>query len=146
MANRFNVWVPGPDDPRQAAAALHVAELLGKDYEAQVTGAALPVVLDFYAAGSKACETLAPRLAAVAEKYAGKVRFLKIQRSANAELAARFGVTAEPTVLFLKGGKEQGERLSGEKIPRAAIKARVDALLGLAPSAPQAAPPAAPSA
>jgi thioredoxin len=138
MANRFNVWVPGADDPRQAAAALHVAELLAKDYEAQVTGAALPVVLDFYGTDSKACEALAPRLAAVAEKYAGKVRFLKIRRAANAELAARVGVTAEPTLLFLRGGKEQGERLSGEEIQRAAIKARVDAMLAPAAAAPPA--------
>jgi len=139
MANRFNVWVPGTDDlARKEAAALHVPELLGKDYEAQVTGATLPVVLDFYGPDSKACEALAPRLAAVAEKYAGKVRFLRIQRAANAELATRVGVTAEPTLLFLRGGRELGERLSGDEIQRTAIKARVEALLAPAAAAPQA--------
>lgn len=139
MANRFNVWVPGTDDlARKEAAALHVAELLGKDYEAQVTGATLPVVLDFYGTDSKACEALAPRLAAVAEKYAGKVRFLRIQRATNAELATRVGVTVEPTLLFLRGGQELGERLSGDEIQRTAIKARVEALLAASPAAPPA--------
>jgi thioredoxin-like negative regulator of GroEL len=139
MANRFNVWVPGTDDlARKEAAALLVPELAGKDYEAQVTGATLPVVLDFYGPDSKACEALAPRLAAVAEKYAGKVRFLRIQRAANAELASRVGVTAEPTLLFLRGGKELGERLSGDEIQRTAIKARVEALLTPAATAPTA--------
>ena len=149
MSNRFNVWVPGGADDvaRKEAAALHVTELAAKDYEAQVVGTALPVVLDFYAADSKACEALAPRLAAVAEKYAGKVRVFRVQRSANAELAAKLGVTAEPTVLFLQGGKEKGERLTGDDIQRTALKARIEALLGVTPivqGAGKTAPPAAP--
>ena len=139
MANRFNVWVPGSDDlARKEAAALHVPELLSKDYDAQVLGSALPVVVDFYATDSQACEALAPRLAAVAEKYAGKVRFMRIQQAANAELAARVGVTAAPTLLFLRGGQEQGERLTGGEIQRTAIKARVDALLTVTAATPPA--------
>jgi thiol-disulfide isomerase/thioredoxin len=143
MANRFGVWVPGADDQaRKEAEALNVPELAEKDYDAQVAGSALPVVLDFYGAGSKACEALAPRLAAVAAKYVGKVRFLKVQTGTNAGLASRLGVTGSPTVLFLQGGKEQGERLTGEEIQRTALKARVEGLLGLGATAAPPAPPA----
>jgi thioredoxin-like negative regulator of GroEL len=132
MANRFGVWVPGAEDQaRKEAAAALVPELAEKDFEAQVTGSALPVVLDFYGTGSKACEALAPRLEAVAAKYAGKVRFLKVQTGANAGLAGRLGVTGSPTVLFLQGGQEKGERLTGEEIQRTALKARVEGLLGM---------------
>jgi thiol-disulfide isomerase/thioredoxin len=134
MANRFNVRVPVSEDPAvKAVEALHVEEIAEKDYEAKVVGAALPVVLDFYATDSKACETLSPRLAAVAEKFAGKVRFLKMLRAGNPEVAARLGVTASPTVVFLQGGAEKGERLTGEDIKRTDIKARVEAMLGIAP-------------
>jgi thioredoxin len=93
-----------------------------------VVGAELPVVVDFYAKESKACEALAPRFAAVAEKFTGKVRFLKVLRAANAGLAAKLGVTTSPTLVFFTGGKEIGERLSGEDIQRTALKARVEAL------------------
>ena len=131
--NRFNVKLPASENPKvKEAAALHVKELAEKDYEAEVVGAALPVVLDFYGTESKACETLAPRFAAVAEKFAGKVRFLKVLRLANAQLAATLGVTASPTLVFLEGGKEKGERLTGEDIKRTELKARVDAMLGVA--------------
>ena len=76
MANRFNVRVPVTEDPAvKAVEALHVKEIAEQDYEAEVVAAALPVALDFYAKGSKACETLGPRFAAVAEKFSGKVRF-----------------------------------------------------------------------
>ncbi len=132
MGNRFNVRIPASEDPNgKETAALHVKEIAEKDYETEVVGAALPVVLDFYGTESKPCEALAPRFAAVAEKFAGKVRFLKVLRLKNAQLAARLGVTASPTLVFLEGGKEKGERLSGEDIKRTELKARVEAMLAL---------------
>ncbi len=144
MANRFGVWTPGAgDQARKAAAAALVADLGEKDYEAQVVSSALPVVLGFYASGSKAWEELAPRLEAVATRYAGKVRFLKVAAETGASLATRLGVTGSPAVLFLQGGKEVGQRLAGEAIPRTAIKAGVEGLLG---PAVVAAPAAAPTA
>lgn len=130
--NRFNVKLPVTEDPNgKETEALHVKEIAEKDYESEVVATSLPVVLDFHGGKeSKACEVLAPRFAAVAERYAGKVRFLKVQRLANARLAATLGVTVSPTLVFLQGGKEKGERLSGEDIQRTALKARVDAMLG----------------
>jgi thioredoxin-like negative regulator of GroEL len=134
MANRFNVRIP-PENPGGEAAALHVKEIAQKDFEAETAGP-LPVVLDFYGKDSKPCEVLAPRLGAVAEKFAGKVRFLKVLRTENAQLAARLGVTANPTVVFLVEGKEAAERLSGDEIKRTDLKARVEAMLGV-PAAAQ---------
>lgn len=129
MANRFDVK---PSDTRYSkeseSAAAHVKELQEKDFEKEVAEAPLPVVLDFYGTDSKPCDALAPRYAAVAEKFAGKVRFLKVLRQQNLELAAKLSVTGAPTVLFFKDGKELGERLSGE-VQRTALKAGVEALL-----------------
>jgi thioredoxin-like negative regulator of GroEL len=129
MANRFKVRVA--ETEIKETAAVHVKEIAEKDYETEVVGATLPVVLDFYGSDSKACEALAPRFAAVAEKFAGKVRFLKVLRQANPQLATRLGVTASPTLVFLDGGKEIGERLSGEDIKRTELKARVEGMRGV---------------
>jgi thioredoxin 1 len=128
--NRFNIKLPDTRDPKEAeTAATYVKELAEQDYEKEVAGAALPVVLDFYAKDSKPCEALAPRYAAVAEKFAGKVVFLKVLSQQNSALARQLGVAAAPTVIFFKGGKELGERLTGQEILRTALKARVEALL-----------------
>ena len=130
MGNRFNVRVPVNEDPQvKETEALHVKEIHESDWETEVVATPLPVVVDFYAPESKACETLAPRFAAVAEKFSGKVRFLKVKRSANAGLAEKLGVTASPTLVFLAGGKEKAERLSGDDIKRTELKARVEAML-----------------
>lgn len=130
MANRFNVKVPVTESAKGSdSAAMHVQELAEQDFDATVVGAALPVVLDFYAAESKPCEELAPRFAAVAEKFAGKVQFLKVRRQDSAALATKLGVRSDPTVVFFRRGKEVGDRLSGDDIKRTALKAQVEALL-----------------
>lgn len=138
MANRFNVRVPVSEDPAvKAVEAEHVKEIAEKDFEAQVVAAPVPVALSFHGGkDSKACETLAPRFAAVAEKFAGKVRFLKISRAGAPALAAKLGVTSSPTIVFLQGGHAKGERLSGDDIKRPDIKARVEAMLGIQPTPP----------
>jgi thioredoxin-like negative regulator of GroEL len=131
--NRFDVRIPGAEDEKNlAAAAVNVTELVEQNFDTEVLAAPVPVALDFYDAGSKACEALAPRYAAVAAKFTGRMRFLKVLRASNAQLAAKLNVTASPTVVFLDAGKEQGERLSGEDIKRTDLKARVEALLGIA--------------
>jgi len=141
MANRFNVRLPVNEDPAVLAVeAMYVKEITESDWGKEVAAEALPVVVHFYSKDSKACEALGPRFAAVAEKFSGKVRFAKVQQPANPGLSARLGVTESPTVVFLRDGKESGERLSGEDIKRTALKARIEAMLGV----PAAVPPANP--
>lgn len=105
-----------------------VTELQEKDYEAQVLKSTEPVALDFYSADSAPCAALAPRFGAVAEKFRGKIRFLKVLRT-DAGLAKQLNVTSSPTLVFFKNGKEMGERLTGDDIKRTALKASVEALL-----------------
>jgi len=107
----------------------NVREIQSGDYEREVTGAATPVVLDFFSTECPPCEALAPKYEAVADQFAGRVQFLKVFRQGNRELAARLGVTSSPTLLFFKAGEERGQRLTGD-IKRSEIKAAVEALLG----------------
>ena len=107
----------------------HVKTIESPEFEREVLAAAEPVVLDFFSTECPPCEALAPKFDAVAEQFAGKVRFLKIFRQGNRELAQKLGVTGSPTLVFFKGGREVGGRMSGEDIKRSALKAAVDALL-----------------
>ena len=106
-----------------------VKEITQADFEAEVAGSPLPVVLDFFSTECPPCEALAPKFDAVADQFAGKARFLKIFRQGNKDLASRLGVTGSPTLVFFRGGTEVGERMSGEDIKRTAIKAQVEAML-----------------
>ena len=119
----------GTTPPEAATEKQTVKEMTEKEYEAEVLQATMPVVLDFYSADSAPCTALAPRFGAVAEKFDGKARFLKVARPTNPGLCAKLSVTASPTVVFFKNGKEFGERLTGEDIKRTALKGLVEALL-----------------
>lgn len=103
--------------------------LVEKDFEAQVVNATTPVVIDFYSDPSAPCATLAPRYLAVATKFEGKIQFLKTLRQGNEGLCTKLGVTASPTLVFFKGGKEFGTRLTGDDIKRTDLKAQVEGLL-----------------
>ena len=106
-----------------------VREIEAPEFEQQILTAPTPVVLDFFSTECPPCEALAPKYDAVAEQLAGKVRFLKIFRQGNRELATKLGVTGSPTLLFFKAGREIGARMSGEDIKRSALKAAAEALL-----------------
>lgn len=107
----------------------NVKEIQANDYEHEVLGAAIPVVVDFFSTECPPCEALAPKYEAVADQFAGRVAFLKIFRQGSRELATKLNVTGSPTLLFFKNGQEQGQRLTGE-IKRSEIKSAVEALLG----------------
>ncbi|HEY3450752.1 MAG TPA: thioredoxin family protein [Myxococcales bacterium] len=98
-----------------------------QQFEAEVLASPVPVVVDFFSTECPPCEALAPKFEAMADKYGTQVRFLKIFRQGNRELADKLGVSSSPTLIFFKSGKEQGERLTGE-IQRSAIKSALESL------------------
>jgi thiol-disulfide isomerase/thioredoxin len=106
-----------------------VEEIAAPAFEAEVLGANVPVVLDFFSTECAPCEALAPKLEAVAEQFAGRVRFLRIFRQGNRELATSLAVKSSPTLLFFDDGREVAPRMTGEDIKRSAMKATLESLL-----------------
>ncbi len=87
-------------------------DINASDFEKEVLNGG-KVLLDFYSTECPPCEALAPKFEALAELFSGEVKFLKIFRQENRDLADRLGVNSSPTVLFFEDGKEVGFRLSG---------------------------------
>jgi thioredoxin reductase (NADPH) len=86
------------------------------------------VVLDFYSTDCPPCEALAPKFEGLAKLYGNDIKFLKIFRQQNRELADKLGVKSSPTLLFFENGKEVAERFSGG-IKRSDIIRSLDSML-----------------
>jgi thioredoxin 1 len=90
----------------------HVTEVSDANFEQDVLQSAQPVLVDFWAAWCAPCRMLAPTVEAVAEKYAGNARVVKINVDENPAVSQRYGIKGIPTLILFKGGKEE-ERVVG---------------------------------
>jgi thiol-disulfide isomerase/thioredoxin len=105
----------------------NVREINQGEYQ-QAVGTTGVTVLDFYSTECPPCEALAPKYEALADQFAGRVRFLKVFRQGNRELSQQLNVTGSPTLVFFRDGREVGERLTGE-IKRSELKQRLTDLV-----------------
>lgn len=75
------------------------------DYEAHpdewVFAGSRPAVIDFYTTWCGPCKMMAPVVESLAEKYAGKIDFYKVDIDQESELASVFGISSIPTFLFI---------------------------------------------
>ncbi len=102
-------------------------EINAIDFEKEVLNEE-KVVVDFYSTECPPCEALAPKFEAMAELYGKKIKFLKIFRQGNRELASELGVSSSPTLLFFENGKQVQSSISGG-IKKSEIMERLDAML-----------------
>ncbi len=98
-----------------------------KEYDKEVLQGGL-VVLDFYSTDCPPCEALASKFESLSAIYGDDIKFIKIFRQENRELAESLDVRSSPTLIFYKNGEIVGDRFSGG-IRRSDIVANLDKLL-----------------
>jgi thioredoxin reductase (NADPH) len=102
-------------------------EISSSEFEQDVLNAG-KVVLDFYSTECPPCEALASKFEDLSKLYGNDIKFLKIYRQQNRELAEKLGVKSSPTLLFFDNGKEVSGKLSGG-IKRSEIIQNLDKML-----------------
>lgn len=66
----------------------------------------LPVFVDFWAEWCGPCRAIGPVLESLADDFDGKVKVVKINVDENGKLATEYDVSAIPSLIIFKGGKE----------------------------------------
>jgi thioredoxin reductase (NADPH) len=87
-------------------------EITAKEFKKEVLQGG-KVALDFYSTECPPCEALAPKFDSLSELYSEDIKFLKIFRQENRDLAQSLEVNGSPTVLFYNNGDLVGEKLTG---------------------------------
>ena len=99
-----------------------------KNFDSEVAGKSLPVMVDFYADWCAPCQILSPTVEKIAEEYRGKAEVVKFNVDESSGVPMRFGIQGIPTVLFFKEGKLV-DRVVG-LVPQQELTGRLDSLLG----------------
>jgi thioredoxin reductase (NADPH) len=98
----------------------NIQEITQDDFTREVLESPVPVAVDFYSTECAPCEAVAPKFEALARLFGPHVKFVKIFRQGNRQLAETLAVRSSPTLLFFKGGQEVSDRLTGA-VRRSAI-------------------------
>ena len=102
-------------------------EISSAEFESEVLAGG-KVVLDFYSTECPPCEAVAPKFENLAQLYGNDIKFVKMFRQPNKELAQELGVKSSPTLLFFDNGVQLPHSLSGG-IKRSDIIRQLDSML-----------------
>ncbi|MGD2154995.1 MAG: thioredoxin [Gemmatimonadales bacterium] len=76
------------------------------DFQPVISGADVPVVVDFHADWCAPCKVMAPVLDEFAHAHQGEVLVAKLDTDRNPGTAVQFGIRGIPTLIVFKSGQE----------------------------------------
>ena len=105
-------------------------EITKDNFEKEVAGSKLPVLVDFWAPWCGPCRMVGPVLEKLSDEYKNKLVFSKLNVDDNQEIAAKYDVRGIPCLIILKNGEEI-DRVIGA-YPEAALRSKIDLILAKA--------------
>ncbi|HHU69666.1 MAG TPA: thioredoxin [Thermoanaerobacterales bacterium] len=84
-------------------------EINKDNFDQEVLQSDKPVIVDFWGPKCGPCLALLPKVEELAKEYEGKVKFCKVDTSANRRLAISQNVMGLPTVILYKDGQKVKE-------------------------------------
>ncbi len=82
----------------------NLMEFSDANFDTEVLGCQLPVLVDFSAKWCAPCRQLLPTIEALADEFAGKAKIGKLDTEQARQVCVKYGIAALPTLIIFKGG------------------------------------------
>ena len=82
-----------------------------ENFEQNVLKAELPVIVDFYSDSCNVCKILSPVLGNAEDEYEGRILVFKLNTNFDPEVAEKYSVRSNPTLVFFKNGEEKDRKV-----------------------------------
>lgn len=89
----------------------HIHYVTDATFEAEVTQAQLPVLVDYWAEWCGPCRMIAPILDEVAKEYESRLIVAKVNVDENQQTPQKFGVRGIPTLMLFKNGNIEATKV-----------------------------------
>lgn len=84
------------------------------EFETEVMGSDVPVLVDFWAEWCGPCKRLAPTIDEISREVGGSAKVFKVNVDSEGRIAEFYGIMSIPTLIIFKNGEEQ-QRLIGAR-------------------------------
>ncbi|MFQ6615539.1 MAG: thioredoxin [Fidelibacterota bacterium] len=104
-----------------------LAEFTDSNFESEVLGSDLPVLVDFWAEWCAPCRMIEPHVREIAGKYEGKLKVGRLNVDDNPGTATEFGIRSIPNLLVFKEGTISDQIVGA--VPKESITQVLDKVL-----------------
>jgi thioredoxin 1 len=104
-----------------------VRDVSATEWENEVIGSDVPVLVEFWGDWCAPCHRLNPILEEIAEERSNHLKVLKLDTEANPELVVTHAVRAAPTLVLFSDGVEQWREVGFR--PKSRLDAEIEAAL-----------------
>ncbi len=81
-------------------------ETLPRDFQELIATNPFPVLVDFWAPWCAPCHMMTPILKQLSSDWKGRLTIIKVNTEEKRDLARRYAISALPTLVLFKDGKE----------------------------------------
>jgi thioredoxin 1 len=76
-----------------------------QNFQTEVLGSEVPVLVDFWATWCGPCRSIAPAVEELAKQYAGRIKVGKLDIDAHQDVPQKYSIMSIPTLMIFKGGQ-----------------------------------------